>query len=106
MRNFISYKQSLEILEKIDIKTPPIEKMFLTQALGYVVAEDIIADHNSPEFATSAMDGYALKAEDLIKEKIKIIDKNPAGSVVESVVTKGVCIKTFTGSLCLREAIL
>ncbi len=99
MRNFISYKQSLEILEKIDIKTPPIEKMFLTQALGYVVAEDIIADHNSPEFATSAMDGYALKAEDLIKEKIKIIDKNPAGSVVESVVTKGVCIKTFTGSL-------
>jgi molybdopterin molybdotransferase len=99
MRNFISYKQSLEILEKIDIKTPPIEKMFLTQALGYVIAEDIIADHNSPEFATSAMDGYALKAEDLIKEKIKVIDKNPAGSVVESVVTNGVCIKTFTGSL-------
>jgi len=30
---------------------------------------------------------------------IKIIDKNPAGSVVESEVINGVCIKTFTGSL-------
>ncbi|AXH15102.1 molybdopterin molybdenumtransferase MoeA [Malaciobacter mytili LMG 24559] len=99
MRNFISYKQSLEILEKIVIKTPPIKKMFLTNALGYVIAQDIIADHNSPEFPTSAMDGYAIKAEDIKKEALKIIDKNPAGSVVESVVEHGVCIKTFTGSL-------
>lgn len=99
MRNFISYKQSLEILEKIDIKTPPVQKMFLTQALGYVIAEDIVANHNSPEFPTSGMDGYALKAEDLNKKTLKVIDKNPAGSVVESIVTQGVCIKTFTGSL-------
>ncbi len=99
MRNFISYKQSLEILEKIVIKTPPIKKMFLTDALGYVIAQDIIADHNSPEYPTSAMDGYAIKAKDIKKQTLKIIDKNPAGSVVESVVEHGVCIKTFTGSL-------
>ena len=32
------------------------------------------------------------------KKVIKIIDKNPAGSVIESKVENGVCIKTFTGS--------
>ncbi|RXK00913.1 molybdopterin molybdenumtransferase MoeA [Arcobacter sp. CECT 8986] len=100
MRNFISYEKSLEILRNIETKTPAIQKMFLTDALGHVIAQDIIADHNSPEFPTSAMDGYAIKAEDLNSEElITIIDKNPAGSVVESEVTQGVCIKTFTGSL-------
>lgn len=99
MRDFISYQKSLEILENIKTKNAPIQKLFLTDALGYVIAKDIIADHNSPEFPTSGMDGYAVKFEDMDNEKIEIIDKNPAGSVVESVVALGVCIKTFTGSL-------
>ncbi len=99
MRNFISYTKSLEILQKITSKIPPIKKLFLTDALGYVIAQDIIANHNSPELPTSAMDGYAIKAEDIKNKTLKIIDKNPAGSIVESIVQHGVCIKTFTGSL-------
>ena len=40
-----------------------------------------------------------IKFEDQKNDFIEIIDKNPAGCVVESEVLNGVCIKTFTGSL-------
>ena len=99
MRNFINYDESLKLLGNIIFKAKTKEKLFLTNALGRVLANDIIADHNSPEFPTSAMDGYAIKAENQKNYTIEVIDKNPAGTVVESEVTNGVCIKTFTGAL-------
>lgn len=99
MREFISYEKSLELLNNIKISKETINKEFLINAIGKVIAKDIIADHNSPEFPTSGMDGYAIKFEDQKNKTIKIIDKNPAGEVVESQVESGVCIKTFTGAL-------
>ncbi len=99
MRNFISYDESINILNNLNISKFPTEKLFITNAIGRIVAKDIIANHNSPEFPTSAMDGYAIKFEDIKNENIKIIAKNPAGSVVEEEVITNTCIKTFTGSL-------
>lgn len=99
MKNFISYDESIEILDQLQIAQRPTKKLFLTQAFGYILAQDIIADHNSPDFPTSAMDGYAIKHEDQKSKKLQIIDKNPAGSVVQSSVSQNTCIKTFTGSL-------
>jgi len=99
MRKFISYDESLNILNKIDFGPIPTQKLFLTNAINHVLATNIIADHNSPAFPTSGMDGYAIKFEDQDNNRIKIIGNNPAGTVVESSVTSGVCIKTFTGSL-------
>lgn len=99
MRNFISYKKSIEILNNIELNKRVTQKKFITNAIGEVVAKDIIALENSPSFPTSAMDGYAIKYEDLENDFIEIIDKNPAGFVVESQVSIGKCIKTFTGSL-------
>lgn len=99
MRNFISYKKSIEILNNIELNKRATQKVFITNAIGKVVAKDIIAFENSPSFPTSAMDGYAIKYEDLENDFIEIIDKNPAGFVVESQVSIGKCIKTFTGSL-------
>ena len=99
MRNFISYEKSLELINKIVLNKPSSEKLFITNAIGRVVAKDIIADHNSPEFPTSGMDGYAIKHSDIKNDFIEIIDKNPAGSIVTKEVIKSTCIKTFTGSL-------
>ena len=45
------------------------------------------------------MDGYAIKHKDLHLGKLKITDKNPAGTMITSKVETGTCIKTFTGSL-------
>lgn len=99
MRNFISYKKSIEILNNIQLIKQTTQKLFITQALGKILAKDVIANHNSPEFPTSAMDGYAIRYEDLKSEFLEIIAKNPAGYVVESEVSLNKCIKTFTGSL-------
>ena len=99
MRNFISYDESINILNNLNISKITTEKLFITNAVGKVIANDVIANHNNPEFLTSAMDGYAIKFEDIKNENIKIIGKNPAGSVVETQITMGTCIKTFTGSL-------
>ena len=99
MRNFISYDESINILNNLNISKITTEKLFITNAVGKVIANDVIANHNNPEFLTSAMDGYAIKFEDIKNKNIKIIGKNPAGSVIETQVTMGTCIKTFTGSL-------
>lgn len=99
MRNFISYDESINILNNINLSKIATEKLFITNALGRVIAKDVIANHNSPEFPTSAMDGYAIKFENIKNENIKIIAKNPAGTVVETEVSTNTCIKTFTGSL-------
>jgi len=99
MKKFINYNQSLEILNSLNISNISTQKLFVADALNRILAEDIIALENSPAYETSGMDGYAIKHEDLELGKIKIIDKNPAGTVVESSVTNGTTIKTFTGSL-------
>lgn len=78
MREFITYKKSLEILENIKI-THSTKRLFISDAIGYILAKDIIADHNSPEFPTSGMDGYAFKYEDINQDFLEITDKNPAG---------------------------
>ncbi len=96
---FITYEESIKNLQK-SFTSPSIkEKIFLSDALGRVVASDIIADHNSPNSPTSAMDGYAIKYDDQILGRIKISGSLPAGEFNNNEVVGGQCIKTFTGSL-------
>ncbi|WP_200762797.1 molybdopterin molybdotransferase MoeA [Nitrosophilus alvini] len=101
---FISYEESIKKLNNIKIETTGIQKLYLNDALKRFLAQDIKAKENSPEYPTSAMDGYAIRFEDQKSGKIKIIDKNPAGSRIRSEVSEGVCIKTFTGSLMPKGA--
>jgi len=96
----ISYDESIEQLEALEVKSSAIEKLFLSSALGRILAEDIIAGENSPVYPTSAMDGYAIIASDQEAGKIKVQSQdNPAGAEIIGEVIEGLCIKTFTGSL-------
>ena len=104
MRTFISYDKSIDIINSINLPKFTTQKFFIIDAIGKVVAKDIIANHNSPEFPTSAMDGYAIKFEDINQESLEIICDNPAGFIVDSKVASGVCIKTFTGSLMPKQS--
>ncbi len=96
---FIHFDESIEIMNTLEITNYKTSKRYLTDTLGYVLAEDIVPDHNSPAFPTSAMDGYAIAHKDLKLGRLKISSINPAGSDLEDVVVSGCCIKTFTGSL-------
>ncbi|MGB5966004.1 MAG: molybdopterin molybdotransferase MoeA, partial [Sulfurimonadaceae bacterium] len=95
---FLSYEQSIELLDALDAGVLRQENVFLNDALGRYLAEDLVADENSPTQPTSAMDGYAVLHSDLASGRIKILGDNPAGSDECREVSSGVCIKTFTGA--------
>ena len=93
------FDESMDILDAIEITEYKTKRLHIMEAQGYVLAEDIVADHNSPEYPTSGMDGYALKHDDMALGRLKIASINPAGSDEKETVQQGECIKTFTGSL-------
>lgn len=101
---FMHFDESIRIIDEVEIENYKKSKKYLTDTLGYVLAEDIIADHNSPAFPTSAMDGYAVKKKDLILGRLRISSINPAGADLADEVVDGQCIKTFTGSLMPKGA--
>lgn len=82
----------------------PTEEVSLVDALGCVLAEPIVAEDSLPPFANSSMDGYAIRAADVIG----VDDDNPislhvladiaAGTVSEIVVTEGTAARIMTGA--------
>jgi molybdopterin molybdotransferase len=100
----IHFDESIEILKQIKVDNYKTKKLYIMDALGYILAEDVVADHNSPEFPTAAMDGYAINYDDMPLGRLKIASINPAGSALREEVVGGTCIKTFTGSLMPKGA--
>ncbi len=99
---FITYEQSVKNLRESFGKPKIHERLFIDRALGRVIAEDIVADHNSPAHPTSAMDGYAIKFEDQKMGRIQILGDLPAGTYSDTELMGGFGVKTFTGSLMTK----
>ena len=97
-KQFTPYETSLDMLEVLDIKQIKKEHVALTQALGRVLAEDIVAKYNDPRFPTASMDGYAIRYEDQNIGTLCVLGDNPAGNDEQRILQSGECIKTFTGS--------
>lgn len=96
----ISFEKSMEIIDSVEIVPTQEVELPLMQAQGYYLSEDIIASYNSPEYPTSAMDGYAIKFVDQVLQEIELESfVNPAGAMEVCELTPGRAIKTFTGSL-------
>jgi len=93
------FDESIQMIENLEINNYKIKNLPLMEAQGYILAAAIVADHNSPEFPTSAMDGYAIIHEDMTLGTLRVGSINPAGSALKEEVIGGTCIKTFTGSL-------
>lgn len=77
----------------------------LSDALGFTLYENIISDKNVPPFNNSAMDGYALHANDLkdcsIANPIQLtqVGKSFAGVPFNGEVEAGCCIRIMTGAV-------
>ena len=98
MKSFISLEEAVDILDK-NIKQLSIEEVSLIDGIKRVLAEDIHSKIDNPPFDKSAMDGYAIIAEDSSNnEKIKVIDKIFAGQVCDSEVTKKTAVRIMTGA--------
>ena len=81
-----------------------VEEIPLTEAHKRVLAEDIIAYHNSPPFDKSAMDGFALKGENTFgasqsqPKTLKIVDAIGAGDFCDKTINEGEAIVIATGA--------
>ena len=96
----ISYETSQNMISLLPMGSIRSERVFISNTLGRVVAEDIVADEDYPTHPTSAMDGYAILHSDTVDSKVlTILGDNPAGADEIGSVESGLCIKTFTGSL-------
>lgn len=96
---FMAFDASLEILEHTSVEPVGVEKRALTDSLGRVLAEDIVARENSPAYPTSAMDGYAIIGADQERITLEVTQINPAGNDAATRVVPGCAVKTFTGAL-------
>ena len=81
------------------------EKVSLLDALGRVLAEDIIALRDNPPWDNSAMDGFAVRHEDIKQAHavttptmLKVIEDVPAGKFPAKAVGKGEAIRIMTGA--------
>jgi len=96
----ISYETSQNMISLLPMGTIRSERLFISNALGRVLAEDILSEEDYPTHPTSAMDGYAVIHADFSDYKaLAILGDNPAGADEIDTVENGICIKTFTGSL-------
>ncbi len=82
-----------------------LEKVGLLEALGRVLGEDIIAARDNPPWDNSAMDGFAVRSEDIKQEHaitkptvLKVIEDVPAGKAATRSVGPGQAIRIMTGA--------
>ena len=75
------------------------ENVSLAQALGRVLDQDVVACVTQPPVAMSAMDGYAVRAEDVAKipATLTIVGEAPAGGAYDGHVGPGQAVRIFTG---------
>jgi molybdopterin molybdotransferase len=76
------------------------EQIELEDALGRVLAMNVVSNINVPPNDNSAMDGYAMRCEDLIgNNQLRLVGKALAGSPFEHKVLAGQCIRIMTGAV-------
>lgn len=81
------------------ISNNTIIEIEIDKAVGYALANDILAPIHFPSFRQSAMDGYAIRYEDFLKSNCFIIqDEIQAGDNKNIDLEKGKAIRIFTGA--------
>ena len=99
----LSVEQALEkILGYVDVLEG--EPKPILDCLGQVLAEDVYSTINIPPLDNSAMDGYAVRAEDTrgateqAPRLLRVIDTVTAGSISEYEVAPGTAVRIMTGA--------
>lgn len=91
-----------EAVQRILAHIHPIEAetIHLTQALGRILAEDVVSEFDLPPFANSSMDGYAVRAADLvtIPAVLNVVLDIPAGTFPNRLIGTGEAARIMTGA--------
>ena len=99
----ISYEEARALTLERAHREESIEVPLL-EALDLVLAEDVRSEENIPPFDNSAMDGYAVRFEDVAQASpdapvhLAVIGEAPAGKPFEGTVGSGEAVAIYTGA--------
>ncbi len=104
MQGLTSLHEAQKIV--LDATTPlGLEKIPILDALSRVLGEDVVAERDNPPWDNSAMDGFAVRWEDIKQDHpiqkpvtLTIIEDVPAGKMPTRTVGPGQAIRIMTGA--------
>src|SRR4051794_27289982 len=82
------------------VRALPPEAVAAADALGRVLAEDVVSDLDLPPFASSAMDGFALVAGPAAE--LPVVGESQAGRPFEGRLQAGEAVRISTGAVVPR----
>src|SRR3989441_5125844 len=82
------------------VPTLPAVDSPLLDALGLVLVDDVAADRDVPPFRNSAMDGYAVRGDDVASApvELRVIGEIAAGGYPDRAVAPGEAMRIMTGA--------
>lgn len=83
-----------------EVTVGPTEAVAFADAHGRVLREEIVAAHDLPPADNSAMDGYAVRAEDLasVPVRLRVAGDIPAGHPSAHPLPRGTAMRIMTGA--------
>jgi len=95
----ISVAEAVQIVRQ-QTHALPAERVEIQEALGRVLAQDIVADSDLPPFDRSQMDGYAVRAEDAKEApvRLRIAGESAAGRGWRQQLEEGQAVRIMTGA--------
>lgn len=101
--DWLSLAEALDIILQT-VSNTDSELVALDDALGRTIAEDFLSPIEHPPWDNSAMDGYAVRAQDVVGAStdrpvsLRIIEQVPAGGFPVERVQEGTAIRIMTGA--------
>ncbi|MCR9367258.1 bifunctional molybdopterin-guanine dinucleotide biosynthesis adaptor protein MobB/molybdopterin molybdotransferase MoeA [Vibrio antiquarius] len=95
---FLSVVQGQEKILSLVNTVSEIEACKIENAYGRVLAEHIISPVNVPQYTNSAMDGYAIRSDDVDRDSYQVVAEVMAGHAYDQPLEVGQAVKIMTGA--------
>ncbi|HHG3404607.1 TPA: bifunctional molybdopterin-guanine dinucleotide biosynthesis adaptor protein MobB/molybdopterin molybdotransferase MoeA [Vibrio parahaemolyticus] len=95
---FLSVVQGQEKILSLVNTVSEIEACKIENAYGRVLAEHIISPVNVPQNTNSAMDGYAIRSDDVDRDSYQVVAEVMAGHAYDQPLEVGQAVKIMTGA--------
>jgi molybdopterin molybdotransferase len=100
--NALPVAQARAFIDELVPRVQAVELLPIRDALGRVLARDVVSAIDVPSNDNSAMDGFALRGGDLLAQgptRLRIVGKGLAGKSFDGEVPAQACVRITTGAI-------